>query len=449
MKVAMQARAGLALQRIGLATAILVIGTMAGVLYPEAVDAQDNALDCDQQFVALSGGVVSVSPGSAEDAVNISCAVDSAKKLGFAVVQLERGDFELSRPILISGYEGTIEGVTRAATRIRVVDGSIDCSATDGSNAALQFIQGRVRIALMSIEMTNPCSSGSNFSVFRFNSDPANCARRTVFADLDRVEISGSYERSFSVGITADAHPFCPRSQKLNGQLQINRSTIHGLYVGVFSSMGAGSQVDITFNEFYDNVRSVAQVDANQNTNIAGNSFEFGDGEGAFADGTAMAISLNTLSAPPNTNRTVIHKNDFTDHSNDNVTVGIGAFQDGPRQDHTISITANRFSSDNFLDGYGIVSRDINLGYVSGNVFTGRLYAATLIGSSSGKPSSRGWIFANNGYNRVLSLEADIWLTEDAEDCIVGPQSADVLNQGTNNLIEPTTNIVRSDLFGS
>ena len=100
--------------------------------------------------VTLRNNILHVRPTDEDDTENIQCALNEAKALRVATIGLEAGNYYL-RSLVIEDFRGTIQGGGIDATRVEVLDGSIDCALSRANGrlpAAMKFIKGDVTMHL-------------------------------------------------------------------------------------------------------------------------------------------------------------------------------------------------------------------------------------------------------------------------------------------------------------
>jgi len=255
--------------------------------FTPALPAQD--LACDPGAVALKGAEIRVSPGG-QDTANLQCALDEATRLGVQKVKLDPGTFTLDAVVSARDFQGQVEGTTRASTIVEA-----------RGQGAFRFEVGAPSVKFMTIRLTNP---GGAVAV-EFSSDASDCSRRTIFAEVDRVNFEATQGTSArTAGVIAVAADGCGASdQRLLGKLTVNRSDFAAVWDGVATAMTGGAVVTVSFNEFETLNFCYLGRDSSQDTSIIGNRCEFG------SHGTAA--EQNSASAPASTRMRVVN-NRFT-----------------------------------------------------------------------------------------------------------------------------------------
>ncbi|MEL0193125.1 MAG: hypothetical protein VW865_12620, partial [Halieaceae bacterium] len=175
------------------------------------------------------------------------------------------------------GFRGSISGISKANTVVKLAAGGVDCSANDPS--ALRFYVGAPIIERMTIEAAELCGgTGQSASAIGFYSNANSCADdRTIFSNVDRVVITGPGAGVTDMITAVSMTKANACDEIVLGTLKVNRSEISGLAHGVVSSIGGEGQVDINFNTFTGMGTSIAIANANQGSSIAGNTINYND----------------------------------------------------------------------------------------------------------------------------------------------------------------------------
>jgi hypothetical protein len=263
-----------------------LLALVAGGFAP-ALPAQE--LACDPDTVVLQGAEILVSPGGQATA-DLQCALNEATRLGVQKVKLGQGTFTLDAPVSARDFQGQVEGTTRASTIVEA-----------RGQGAFRFEVGAPSVKFMTIRLTNP----SGAVAIEFTSDASNCSRRTIFAEVDRVDFEATQGNSArTAGVIAVAADGCGDSdQRLLGKLTVNRSAFAALWDGVATAMTGNAVVTVSFNDFQTLNFCYLGRDSSQDTSIIGNNCEFG------SHGTA--VEQSSASAPASTRMRVVN-NRFT-----------------------------------------------------------------------------------------------------------------------------------------
>jgi len=239
---------------------------------------------CDEAFVQLDSEtlVMNVAPTGIDDTANIQCALNIAASTGVPTVRLDAGTYYISK-VMVENFKGSFEGKTKTATILEVVDGSINCDAMNDSGllaAAIKFVEGEPRLRFMTIRAHMPCAPGSLGAIVHYTGESAqidNCDNDVIFGVVDRVIIEGLSDGSSYLRVAVAVEPEGQSrggcKDTLLGTFKLNRSTIIDTYYAIVTSMKAGAQVDVNFNEFRGNAIAVDLFNTNQNTTITANKF--------------------------------------------------------------------------------------------------------------------------------------------------------------------------------
>jgi len=407
-------------------------------------DVMAASVGCDDAFVQLADDeiVIDVAPTHGNDTDNIQCALDVAASSGVPVVRLEPATYFISL-LIVEDFKGTFQGRTQATTIIEVLDQSIKCEVMNdfGLHAsAIKFVKGEPRIRFMTIRANKPCVTTKRLrAILHFTGKPTqtdNCSNEVIFAVVDRVTIertSTDSKRVTGVAVYPEGRFLGGCRLTLLGTFKLNRSIISDTYFGLVTTMKAGAQVDVNFNEFRGNQQAINLFDSNQNTTITTNKF-FGATK---SDSNYLGIVVQNLSKdPPSSTRVVIHNNTFNISSSfpsmPSTAILVSPAKPYPKVSTVIS--NNKFK----LSGTGTLAVHIvnaSNGHVSANKFTGSGADAVVI---SGSIPVSGWtITANQGFAGFSSSNGfDIVLGNNTSNSIVGAgQGASILNKGTNNTI--------------
>jgi len=402
--------------------------------------------DCDSQFVSQNPNelVLDILPTGADDTANIQCALDLAAKSGVPVVRLGRAEYTISN-ILVTGFNGSFQGSTRADSILNITDQSISCTSMESqglSSAAIKFVTGEPRLRFMTITAGNPCTSGDPLkNLIHFTGLDANdssCKNDVIFGTIDRVTIAGPGRDSSiisAIGVTPEAAVLGGCKNTLLGTFKLNRSEISDFSTGITSSMKSSAQVDVNFSTFINNSTAISLADSNQSTTITANVFNSENSDPASS--TAYGILVTTLAADaPSKTRVVINNNqfNFTDSTNNSGNAITAGVFNTVIQDVSISITNNNFT----LAGQELIAIngiDINNATVSTNRFSGVGFYGILADRSNSSGISDWTITANTGFGSFTSM-SDILLGAGTSQFIIGPnQNATTDDQGSGNTI--------------
>ena len=194
------------------------------------------------EYVYLEGDEILIEPTNQDDTTNIQCAFDSAVRDGVKVVSLRSGDFLTSNDIEVANFFGTFQGVSKAATRVRV------------SGRNITFRAGQQTIRYMTLEGEN----STNADILEFTTSE-DCENLTVRPTIDRVDFRASDEEADlaknAVAIRINPHYSCSGDlDKILGTFTVNRSTFKGA-LRAFEAyrIGGGAKIFITDNEIDTN----------------------------------------------------------------------------------------------------------------------------------------------------------------------------------------------------
>lgn len=398
-------------------------------------------LNCGPQ-VSLQNGIIVVEPGSDDDTDAIQCALESAGDVGVTTVKLTGGSFAISS-VMVEDFEGTLEGQSKSATTVFVLNESVDCDAVQESgrvSAALKFINGNVKVAKMTLAVDEPCATRSLFGPFivvHFTGSAANsgCESETGFGQVDRVDLfnsvpDGGSGASAAVAAFAEGVFFETCRDTQLGTFKLNRSLVDGFPVGIDLSLRGGGQVDVNFSHFINNETAVLAVNANQLMTVQSNDF--------FAD-----LVLDTFNfgysgvqvqnfAGPTQNRAVVYNNDFL-WEGDRLS-GVGArFFSTEGFNLSAAVTNNRFESVGDNDMTMVLLIGLRNASIAGNRFRGGGFAGVdlFAGSESN-------VISGNDFSEYAGVngDRDVYIAPGTVSNIVGPfQAAEVDDRGTNNIV--------------
>ena len=402
------------------------------------------SVDCNDYFMQLEGDelVIEVPATHIDDTYNIQCALEVAADLGIPTVKLAANTYYISQ-VLVADFNGTLEGTTKTSTVIEVLNQSINCDGMRAAGrvpSAIKFVSGEPRVRYMTIRASQPCMSSTPLkAILHFTGGPADepgCENDVIFGAVDRVNLDGTaFTGGASAGVAAYAEGNTLEGCKetLLGTFKLNRSRISNTDFGVVTSMQAGAQVDINFNEFVENRIAVYIWDSNQNTTITTNNFMSGN---SVSNYRYNGIRVRTLSPDaPNRTRVVIDNNDFNIASSDYLPAyAVFVEQDYPVSNISSVVSNNRFNLSKFSSG--LWYWDVSNTHVSANKFAGDGDRAVHV---FGTDPVSGWtITANKGLGSFDANRSDIYLDENTFECIVGAgQDAVVNDEGSDNTVLP------------
>jgi len=438
------------LKPVNLSTAARYLA-LALLWFGSPLNADAASVGCNDAFVQLLDDelVIDVAPNGSDDTVNLQCALDSAVSTGVPIVRLRGATYFISS-VMVENFKGTLEGKTKTATTIEVLDSSVDCAAINDSgreSAAIKFAKGEPRLRFMTINADRPCMVNAYLdAIVHFTggaTGTAECANDVVFGAVDRVIIDGSSIDDgpwSAVQATAEGWVLKGCKTTLLGTFKLNRSTIRNVYSGLVTGMRSGAQVDVNFNEFRANGQAVNLFDSNQNTTVTSNKF-FGDNL-SYDDYRGVFVT-NWSDTPPATSRLVVHNNEFNTSSSftDNWSYAVLFEFDGPSQSGVVSKISSVVTNNTFNlsgeDVYAIRIKDTSNVHVSANRFTGNGRRAIY---ASGETPTSGWtITANLGFATFVSKnEEHIRLGINTSKYITGPaQNTSVQDDSGNNTTLP------------
>ena len=407
----------------------------------------EQSIGCDDDFVlaAVDKFEINVTANGVDDTLNLQCAINSAASTGMPVVRLASSTYRVSQ-LIARDFSGSLSGTTTSSTTLEILDGSIDCNAMTVAGrtpAAIKFDGGKARIERMTILAGSPCMTGSLKTVLHFTGESSldeSCANDVIFANVDRVNILGAGMDGLTetaVSVFAEGNFLDGCKQTLLGTFKLNRSLVSGFPVGLESLMKGSAQVDVSFNEFGENLVAIDMTDSNQNATITNNTIN-GDNT---ADSAYTGILAGTISDDaPTANRVVINNNTFNIRSTFVPASNAVLFdQQGNIANISTVITNNRFN----LDGAsttGVISSDVNKGHIAANRFSGNGQAGVMV--LADRTDVNGWtVTSNTGFASFLSSSADVVFGTGTRNCILGTgQGATFTDMGTGNSTPPGGN---------
>ena len=309
--------------------------------------------------VTVGGSKISVASEMGSDTENLQCALDAAVEQGIPKVELTSSEYTIDS-VTALGFRGSISGISKANTVLKLAAGGVDCSANDPS--ALRFYVGSPIIEKMTIEATELCGgTGQSASAIGFYSNANSCTDdRTIFSNVDRVVITGpgSGVTDMITAVSMTKANAC--DEIVLGTLKVNRSEISGLAHGVVSSIGGAGQVDINFNTFASMGTSIAIANANQGSSIAGNTINYND-TANFANVAgfgSVGIVVGSDANAPTSNLTSIKKNTFKNGDSGTAGYAVLAGQEGSKVAHSMWIASNRFEGVEVTTASGLMGRE-------------------------------------------------------------------------------------------
>lgn len=314
--------------------------------------------DCGSS-VTVGGSKISVASEMGSDTENLQCALDAAIDQGISKVELTSSEYTIDS-VTALGFRGSISGISKANTVLKLAAGGVDCSANDPS--ALRFYVGAPIIEKMTIEVAELCGgTGQSASTIGFYSNANSCADdRTIFSNVDRVVITGPGAGVTDMITAVSMTKANACDEIVLGTLKVNRSEISGLAHGVVSSIGGAGQVDINFNTFTDMGTSIAIANANQGSSIAGNTINYNDSAN-FANVAgfgSVGIVVGSDANAPTSNLTSIKKNTFKNGDTGTAGYAVLAGQEGSKVAHSMWISSNRFEGVEVTTASGLMGRE-------------------------------------------------------------------------------------------
>ncbi len=406
---------------------------IAGVL------AQD--LGCPDS-VTLNGGTIEISADSSgDDTENLQCAIDAATSGGYRDILLTSSEYSISS-INATGFVGDLRGQSKTKTAVSIQDSSLSCDGKIG--VALGFRVGTASVRSMSLSADSPCGNGGSASIIAYFSNPDRCSSRATFGNVDRVIITGQGTSGLDtvIGVLMQAAPGCTASnERITGTLKVNRSELNSLDFGIMTSIAAGGQVDINYNDFAQVGTPITIIDASQSTTILYNTIAFNDVPGYPADsglGTTGIYIANTADSP-NTNGSTLKNNTFNDGGSSSEGYAILVGQTGRSVAHKMVVNSNIFQgSDINSSGAGLAAIDTKDGLVSGNRFNSG--SGAWIDLRSGDSAEgfvggnvTGWAIVANIFSNSTA-DTDVVLGTRTTGIIVGKgQNFPIVNDQTAN----------------
>ena len=308
--------------------------------------------------VTVGGSKISVASEMGSDTENLQCALDAAVDQGISKVELTGSEYTIDS-VTALGFRGSISGISKANTVVKLAAGGVDCSANDPS--ALRFYVGAPIIERMTIEASELCGgTGQSASAIGFYSNANSCADdRTIFSNVDRVVITGPGAGVTDMITAVSMTKANACDEIVLGTLKVNRSEISGLAHGVVSSIGGEGQVDINFNTFTGMGTSIAIANANQGSSIAGNTINYND-TANFANVAgfgSVGIVVGSDANAPTSNLTSIKKNTFKNGGSGTAGYAVLAGQEGSKVAHSMWISSNRFEGVEVTTASGLMAR--------------------------------------------------------------------------------------------
>jgi|GEM_PF-3435134 len=204
-------------------------------------------INCDEDLVLVRGANIEVKPTGADDTETVQCALQEAARVGVQSVRLLEGDFSISS-VNVSDFRGQFAGSGRSNTQLTV--GS-PCPESDDENtisAAITFENGNVEVRNMAVTRSENCPLAYD-ALFWFTGDPSDCSERTVFGNMDRVDVTSPSNDDNTAVINLRRPVACSESSSaMTGSLRVNRLN----YVsesndgGIFASMTDNASITIT-----------------------------------------------------------------------------------------------------------------------------------------------------------------------------------------------------------
>ena len=322
----------------------MIIRSLIGLTAVFLVAASGQAsADCGAA-VEIGPSSITVTPESGADTENLQCALGHAADNGIPTVSLDEGAFDIAS-VSVTGFDGTLTGKSQSKTVVNIIADGVDCDAPDPS--ALRFYAGAPSVEKMTLVIGEMCgASGARASVVGFYSDIEDCTKgKTMFGNVDRVAMTGpgAEASDLLMGVSMSRSSQC--SDIVLGTLKVNRSEIDGLAYGVVSSLGGAGQVDVNFNTFSNMGTSIAVVNANQGSSIAGNTIGYNDAENfaGIAGFGSVGILVGGDAGSPSENLTSIKRNTLINGNAGASGYGVLVGQEDKKIKHTVWVSSNRF----------------------------------------------------------------------------------------------------------
>ncbi|MDB4491206.1 hypothetical protein N9212_01555 [Luminiphilus sp.] len=204
-------------------------------------------ITCDEDLVLVRGARIEVKPTGADDTETVQCALQEAARVGVQSVRLLEGDFSISK-VNVSDFIGQFAGSGRSNTQLTV--GS-PCPESDDENtisAAITFENGNVEVRNMAVTRSDSCAAAYD-ALFWFTGDPSDCNERTVFANVDRVDVTSAANDDNTAVINLRRPETCSESSSaMTGSLRVNRLNYvsEGDNAGIFASMTDNASITVT-----------------------------------------------------------------------------------------------------------------------------------------------------------------------------------------------------------
>jgi len=393
--------------------------------------------------VYVDGAALVVEPTGSDDTENLQCAVDSASRQALKAVRLEAGDYYIDQ-LLISNFEGSIEGKSIGTTRLRLSRRQLDCPKEDFETiiAPITVKGGDTVFRYMTIDASaGPCFRGDFWSILLYTQQ--SCSSRVAFGAVDRVRVIGD-RSSGSVGITAVSQPACAAiGNGALGTFRVNRVALESVGVGVRTSKVGVAQVDINFSDFTEVGTGIQIFNANQSTSIVSNRIEYNTGP---TTGAPMGIFVDTTEAwAPEENRTVIHQNALAQGTFDDSSRAVVLSNSTIEADHSAVITRNVFQlkSNSRSANNGVVITDTDNVTIVDNRFLGSANYSIYVDSPTwfqNRRNTEGTVINRNDFTDIVPrTAADIFLGGGTSLSLVGPQAAAIKDSGADNFIAEST----------
>ncbi len=415
------------------------------------------SVGCNDSYVSMSDSklIIEVAPTNDDDTVNLQCALDVATQMGVPVVRLGQGDYYISE-IIAYNFNGTLKGRSRSSTRLLVKDFSIYCQGELSQkriSSALKFAGGKPSLNTLQIIAGESCQDGRQLrSVVHFTGGLArssNCSNEVIFGVVDRVDIlnSSDYENGPRAAIVVQAEGVVfPGSCNTNllGTFRMHRSGVENVNIGAQIAMHGGAQVDVSFNQFTDNLYGVLMRNSNQSTTIFKNTITNSVTDGNESVGVFIISSGVNV---PAKNNILVSRNLFeiaTDTLSSGWAVVFAQYGDA-RSEITGVVSGNVFDLQNTVSVHAF---DVSNGSISANQFMSPDYAPIIIDGDRGVTD---WtITANTRMEDTISAGGDVFLGNQTSLSIVGPnQDFNVEDLGVSNYILGPLPIIPSETNSS
>jgi hypothetical protein len=411
---------------------------------------------CGAREVQLKNNYIQIEPNGLDDTANIQCALDLAVDRNIPEIRLARGDFYISA-LAVQKFRGTLQGGGKDYTRIRLLEGSIDCGFR---TAAITFAGGEPRIRWLSLIWGRglwPCTPGSGAlrALIHFtgvHDDPSSCSSDVIAATVDRADLEGpGVYGEFMYGTALRVEPNDSPSKCRNvllGSFQLNRSTVSHFPAGVEFQMRGGATMSVHMNTFLYNGRGLSIRDSGATVSVARNYFSNTHIASTSACHLAgIGIAVINAEAYREVTRLDVHANTFEISDSDNCAgIALVITQEPAAAKVSIAISNNDFVLLGMGTWYGgggsaIFSQGASSAVVKNNRFSETVptrYQSRIRVEAGNMEAVAGWTIDSNWGFAQQEDWADIFLGEKVKHTLIGPgQGAVVVDYGYENTVLP------------